>query len=215
MPWLASCARVLQRGCGQPGVLGGFTPAGGAKSSCSGATAPQGLASSARSFIAPTMTPEPIWRAPQRFAPVRGAGWRLAVRVVARVEADQAANVSADLAHHLLLREHAPTTHAGLFAAAPLFAGFEPGRRGEVVHGAKGLGRRVPDTRALRGQRCFRAQPRHRSTPPSPPANQRQCSFCRFGRVWRRQRPLRASCRWARRMRSSRWTAWWTQAAAE
>ena len=48
------------------------------------------------------MTPEPIWRAPQRFAPVRGAGWRLAVRVVARVEADQAANVSADLAHHLL-----------------------------------------------------------------------------------------------------------------
>ena len=64
MPWLASCARVLQWGCGQPGVLGGFTPAGGAKSSCRGATAPQGLASSARSFIAPTMTPEPIWRAP-------------------------------------------------------------------------------------------------------------------------------------------------------
>ena len=47
------------------------------------------------------MTPEPIWRAPQRFAPVRGAGWRLAVRVVARVEADQAANVSADLAQLL------------------------------------------------------------------------------------------------------------------
>ena len=53
------------------------------------------------------MTPEPIWRAPQRFAPVRGAGWRLAVRVVARVEVDQLANVSADPAQHLLLREHA------------------------------------------------------------------------------------------------------------
>ena len=145
MPWLASCARVLQRGCGQPGVLGGFTPAGGAKSSCRGATAPQGLASSARSFIAPTMTPEPIWRAPQRFAPVRGAGWRLAVRVVARVEADQAANVSADPAHHLLLREHAPTTHAGLFARSTAVCRLRA--RAARRSGAWGKGARSPSPR--------------------------------------------------------------------
>ena len=215
MPWLASCARVLQRGCGQPGVLGGFTPAGGAKSSCRGATAPQGLASSARSFIAPTMTPEPIWRAPQRFAPVRGAGWRLAVRVVARVEADQTANVSADLAHHLLLREHAPTTHAGLFARSTAVCRLRA--RAARRSGAWGKGARSPSPRHPRAAWTALFP---RATPASvdatvPTSNQRQCSFCRFGRVWRRQRPLRASCRWARRMRSSRWTAWWTQAAAE
>ena len=82
---------------------------------------------------------------PQRFAPVRGAGWRLAVRVVARVEADQAANVSADPAHHLLLREHAPTTHAGLFARSTAVCRLRA--RAARRSGAWGKGARSPSPR--------------------------------------------------------------------